>query len=133
MLLRWVFVAGCHVLRFTQGTAGREGGSGEFLPPIFCPRRFNFNRPGLPSQVIQETTPGPPCRRVHQSASHRVALDVLHFLFLLGQTPDVEVVVPFLPEMIAIADELSRYGLLDGLDYARHWAFSSCATVVCGL
>ncbi len=77
--------------------------------PVFAavcgPVGFDFNRVGFACGVVIEAAPAIVFRLGDQASGDWVAVDVLDLLYKFGCREDVEVVVPGLPEMGALALE----------------------------
>ena len=79
----------------------------------------NLHGPFFPIQIVSKATPRPVLRHVHQSAFYRITVHVSQLLDQLAPTPNIEIVVPTLPEMRVIETELPGDRLLQRLDQRR--------------
>ena len=53
-------------------------------------------------------------RSLDEPPCDRIAVDVFQLLCAFGATPDIEIVIPWLPEVFATSDEAPRDGLFQG-------------------
>ena len=61
---------------------------------------------------MEKAAPRPVLRSFAQSRMDRVAMRVVELLYELVVIADVEIVVPFLPEMLHVSDQTPRHSLL---------------------
>ena len=64
------------------------------------PMRFNFHHSTLARRVMAEAAPLPVLWFFHQSALNGIAMDITKLLDKLAVAPNVEIVIPRLPERI---------------------------------
>ena len=64
---------------------------------------------------MAKTAPLPVLRTLAQPSLHWIAMNVAQLLHKLRVISNVEIVVPFLPEMLGIANQAPRYSLLQRL------------------
>ena len=86
--------------------------SGSFLP--YRPPRSNFNHSFFSRDIVTITAPRPVFRSLDEPSCDRITVDVFQLLGALGATPDIEIVIAWLPEVFATSDETPRDGLFQG-------------------
>src|SRR4030088_1547338 len=65
--------------------------------------------------AVAKTVPLPILRTFAQPSLHRIAMNVAQLFHKLRIIANVEIVVPLLPEMLRIANQMPRYSLLQRL------------------
>ena len=85
-------------------------------------RRLDLDSSNFSRGIVAVAAPRPVFGSRDQAAMDRVAVDVLQFLDAFLGSPDVEVVIPSLPEVFARVDLSPCDGLLDGLDRCGQYA-----------
>ena len=125
--------SGCPILRVVKG--GKVAGCSSCGPlridakifgqvvaaPRSCPVRFNLYAARQPRCVVPETRPHPVLRLFNQPPQYRIAVHVAQLFDSLLFAPNVEVIVPPLPERFAAAAlQPARSALLEHLQRHRH-------------
>ena len=80
--------------------------SGSFLSSR--PPRSNFNHSFFSRDIVTITAPGPVFRSLDEASCDRITVDVFQLLCAFGATPDIEVVIAWLPEVFALVAHISR-------------------------
>src|SRR5450631_1886448 len=107
-------------LRLRSGQASsRFCLSGSFLP--YRPPRSNFNHSFFSRDIVTITAPGPVFRSLDEPSCDRITVDVFQLLCAFGATPDIEIVIPWLPEVFATSDEAPRDGLFQGFQRSSEY------------
>jgi len=95
----------------------------ELLAAPRCPVRFNLDRTLFPSRIVEGTAPLPIFRTSDQPALDRVLMHIIQFLGQFRFTPNIEVIIPGLPEGSRRAFiEFLRNNLLEHLQHNRQVA-----------
>jgi hypothetical protein len=93
--------------------------SGSFLP--YRPPRSNFNHSFFSRDIVTIAAPRPVFRSLDEPSCDRITVDVFQLLCAFGATPDIEIVIPWLPEVFATSDEAPRDGLFRGFQSSSEY------------
>ena len=99
-----------------SGTNCGNGADSHLLALYCCPLGLDLDDPFFAVEIMSETAPGPVLRFLHQSAFYGVAVYVAQLFDALALAPDIEVVVPALPEMCVRKADHASDSLLERLD-----------------
>src|SRR5206468_7183844 len=90
-------------------------------PPLSRgPLRLDFYHPFRPGKIVTKAAPRPILRFLHESSFHGIAMDVAQLLNAFGLAPNIEIVIPRLPEYASFRPaQLVRHDLFEHLQRDR--------------